>query len=476
MLLEKKMIHIQLFRFHRSELGQILENRIRKWLTPSMQEKKEEPPSLFLLCKSCDEKSEENADNGVLTFHVFKRIMFQYDEVFESHCQCQPSEFAKDDFFRQKAAEMLDCKRWCEHKLELWLKHLDDSRQSDMKIAIYFYPLAESHKFWIANLRREIEELRSSPAELKPLSCSPRSRRPSLAELCHTFLKAKGIIPCDTCQVKNEDFLVEVNTSSMYSCLQDAAGNGWSEEDLLALLDICKDCEKFILHPLSSGPASSNSLPSCCLHVAAAHGNNCFLETVFSYLCSKLSTPQASPRQLPARIVFPSFQEGQTPLYIAAENGHSSCIKVLLRYCPDVPRSTLSPISVAISRSHQYCARLLISHFSSNAPAETARSFLSRASHGFTPLMRAVSCGDAEMVEFLLLAGASVHQSSLSVHADDESNASEQQYTFTVDTMMQQKDLKPETVNRLQNLFKLRENAGDDLEHFKLSLKNTQRN
>jgi ankyrin repeat protein len=98
-------------------------------------------------------------------------------------------------------------------------------------------------------------------------------------------------------------------------------------------------------------------------------------------------------------------------LFLAAENGHASCINVLLQFCPELPVFKLSPLCAAVSRSHVSCVKLLLN-----------KSLINQASNGFTPLMRAVIRCDAEVVKLLLDAGAVEQASGHSSHASSESH------------------------------------------------------
>jgi hypothetical protein len=204
------------------------------------------------------------------------------------------------------------------------------------------------------------------------------------------LLWAKGLISeSDSC-IENLDIL---------PYLESAAVNGWSEEDLLALLELCDDVQAVIIKPIES-----KNLPSC-LHLAAAHGNSFFLDTVFSYICKKSLGSDKEEWKLDPSIVHNQGGNGgkaESPLYLASENGHSNCIDVLVRFCPELPKFSLSPLCVAISRTHVSCVKLLVAF----ALKHQKLSLINDASHEFTPLMRAVSRGDIDIVRLLLWAGA----------------------------------------------------------------------
>jgi hypothetical protein len=417
---QEKMMHLQLFRFNRCELVHRLESRLKEWLRgrpallssgrpeTTLTHQPMDIHSLDEMCKLCDQEGRNivQGDPGTTLFvkhppittkNVFERILGQYDEVFESHQKCDAFDFGKDDFFRQRTSEMLDSKRWCEQKLELWLLNLEDGVQSDLSLGIFFYPLQQSFKFWISNLRRQIEDLRGR-LEHSPTDQKSKDRE-GLKQLCIRLLVAKGFVPSDGAK----------DTNDVLSYLGTASVNGWGEEDLHALLDQNDDISTIITQPVPHFGTS-------CIHLAAAHGSDFFLRTIFEYMCKKTSgnhQTNESVRNLPPSIVHNQGVngKGESPLFLAAESGHASCIKVLLQFCPALPELNLSPLCAAVSRSHLSCVKLLL-----------LEPLINRSSNGFTPLMRAVSRCDAEMVVLLLSAGAVEQTSCHWSHASAESD------------------------------------------------------
>ena len=401
---QEKMMHLQLFRFNRSELRQKLELRLKDWLLRNDHSEdalKDKP--VHEMCILCDKKGLSSAPSSVpddqesasvSTKVVLERIMCQYDEVFENHQQCNAADFGQDDFFRQKTAEMLDSKRWCEQKLELWLQNLEVGLQSDVSIGLFFYPLQQSNKFWMSNLRREIMESRSRLEQ--PASDQRSAELPKLKQLCINLLKAKGFVPA-TGNIKDQ--------AELLSLLGTASVSGWGEEDLHALLDQHDDIAGIIKQPIPH-------LDTTCLHLAAAHGCDFFLKTVFKYCCKKLYGNEKSGSKLPQDVIHNqgANNHGESPLFLAAENGHASCIEVLLQFCPELPVFKLSPLCAAVSRSHVSCVKLLLN-----------KSLINQASNGFTPLMRAVIRCDEEVVTLLLAAGAVEQASGHCSHASSAS-------------------------------------------------------
>ena len=424
---EEKEMHLQLFRFNRAELSQILEKQIKEWLKIKMPElvtKTNEDMLLDKACGLCDSVAVAPVGQAtmitgktVTTKQIYERILSQYDEVFEDHrINCKAKDFACDDTFREKTSQMLDSKRWCEHKLALWLQNCECGGQGDISLGIYFYPLQQSFKMWLTTLRREIEELRCRKAELKQASRDQGADeaikiQSDLEKRCVDLLKAKGRIPSSG--IEDTDKKKEMLTFVTF--LGNASVDGWGEEDLLALLDVGQDVEKLVILP-------DPNLSTTCLHLAAAHGNSFFLSTLFSHLCGKLQK-----ETLPVELVHNEGEKGkgESPLYLAAENGHSSCLDVLLKFCPELPEFALSPLSAAVSRSHASCVKILLK----NAPM-----LIHNSSNGFTPLMRAVSRGDIHIVKLLLWAGADVEgHGELSYLSTDDGAQSE---TVTVQQMM----------------------------------------
>ncbi len=418
---EEQSMHLQLFRFNRAELSQKLENRLNDWLSKGRSQVGGQNGMLLdQVCKECDEKWMNTSTlphqmQAVTTKQIFERILSQYDEVFENHRLCKPEKFANDDFFREKVSQMLNSKRWCEHKLSLWIQNCENNGQDDMSIAIYFHPLDQCFKMLLMTLRRSIMDMRREGAGLKQ-SVADSNVQLRLKKLCADLLQAKGLISSEFDFSKDKELIVRV--------LGDAAVNGWGEEDLFALLDLCHDVESVVVERM-------DGLSASCLHLAAAHGNSFFLSTVFSYLGKKYPPlPPGEVQTLPQSIVHCQSGNaiGETPLYLAAENGHSSCIEVLIKYCPEVPEYSLSPLAAAVSRSHVICVQLLLK--------ETAtRRLIHSSSSGFTPLMRAISRGHVEIVRLLLWAGADAEVQG----AGSSSCKPSQPAEITVQLMLDQK-------------------------------------
>ena len=360
-------------------------------------------------------------------------------QVYSKHERSDPLNFSKDDFFRETTADMLDSKLWCEHKLELWLQNRED--RSDLSLGIYFYPLQQCFRIWIMNLRSKIDELRHPIFGLARQSEMPSK---PLKQLCLDLLKAKGRIP--------SSHELDSNDDTLFSCLESAAVSSWGEEDVLALLDLGCDITKHI-------PDKHTT----CLHIAAAHGNNFFIETVFNRQCRRQwGNDKSRWLHLSPDVVHIQDGEthtGETPLYLAAENGHSSCIEILLSFCPQLPEIlSHSPLVGAIAKSHVSCVKLLV-----DPRADIRAKLINLPSNGFTPLMRAVSRGHIGIVELLLHAGADPQITFTVSHSTKEGTVDT---TFSVEKMLKQSGHDQATTAQIEELLKKREQAGT-LEKFK---------
>ncbi len=443
MLEEEQGMHLQLFRFNRAELSTILEKSMNEWLQSRRSKLPSGPSDVKSLtldetCNLCDliciDAAQSLApvdcsttignEHPVTSKQIFERILFQYDEIFEEHRKCSAAAFACDDFFREKTSQMLDSKRWCEHKLALWLQNRETDKRSDMSTAIYFYPLQQCFTIWLATLRRNIADLRCRYEELKqPMgeqqALEAQRIHSELQVQCESFLKAKGCIPNG---ISSSDI-----QKQMLNFLGHASVKGWGEEDLLALFHLA-DVERLIVKPI---PAHSTT----CLHLAAAHGNSFFLHVVFSYLCKNRDVVVLSQDIVHHQGL---LNKAQTPLYLAAENGHINCITELLHFCPELPKLALSPLSAAISGSHVACVKVLLR---AALASEISAQYLLHgddSSHGFTPLIRAVSCGDIGIVRLLLLAGAKVKE-EVQVGGNMPSDSSQNKVEITLERMLEQR-------------------------------------
>ena len=112
-----------------------------------------------------------------------------------------------------------------------------------------------------------------------------------------------------------------------------------------------------------------------------------------------------------------SIDNGTSPLFLAAREGHLMAVQVLLAagatvdlvrtVCPDVANVYGTPLMAAVSLGHIDVARCLLE---ANASVNSAFSPLTSADTWYTPLFLASVKGDSAMVKLLIGAGAEVTQ------------------------------------------------------------------
>lgn len=97
------------------------------------------------------------------------------------------------------------------------------------------------------------------------------------------------------------------------------------------------------------------------------------------------------------------LRRNETPLFIAAAQGHLETVKYLLDNGADVNQPTTDGESALIGATwgcHRHVARLLMAH--------GADVNIRNQAYGMTPLMFAVQCGDIKLVQFLIQSGADI--------------------------------------------------------------------
>jgi len=342
---QEKNMHLQLFRFNQAELAIALEKKLREFMKGHDQAKVRDKPQvqskpaassagdsgagtqdrrqteLNEICGKCDQffefKKEKNVallSRAISTQDIVKRILNQYDEVFESHQKLDAEKFGDDTTFRAVTTDMFETKLFSEQKLTLWLQyhtalvkqHGDKVKivEPDRAFDIFHFPLRSCNRMYLIELRRELENARH---DLELLDSEPKSsvNRAELLNkcrrLCMQLLKAKGRIPLDS---KEEHVLnwglptlASPNLAQMHPLLE-AACSGWGEEDVVALLDLGVSVQT-VLQPVTQHN---------CVHVASMHGNVYFLQVVLKRIDDD---SKKDPSAIKVRdLIF--LQEGET--------------------------------------------------------------------------------------------------------------------------------------------------------------------
>uniref|UniRef100_A0A8C3G7T6 Ankyrin repeat domain 52a n=1 Tax=Cyclopterus lumpus TaxID=8103 RepID=A0A8C3G7T6_CYCLU len=203
--------------------------------------------------------------------------------------------------------------------------------------------------------------------------------------------------------------------------------------------DEAKESYFCLEHLLDNGadPSMVNSKGYSAVHYAAYHGNKqnleLLLEMSFNALGDIESSIPVSPLHLAAdkghwqalRVLtetaaYVDMQDaaGRSVLYLAAQKGYARCVEVLLAQGASCllndNRLMWTPIHVAASNGHSDCLRMMIDYGEEGDLTNVSDKF------GQTPLMLAVLGGHTDCVHFLLEKGASPDakdkRSSTSLH------------------------------------------------------------
>uniref|UniRef100_A0A8D0A152 Ankyrin repeat domain 52a n=1 Tax=Sander lucioperca TaxID=283035 RepID=A0A8D0A152_SANLU len=185
------------------------------------------------------------------------------------------------------------------------------------------------------------------------------------------------------------------------------------------------NCVRCLEHLLDNGadPSMVNSKGYSAVHYAAYHGNKqnleLLLEMSFNALGDIESSIPVSPLHLAAdkghwqalRVLtetaaYVDMQDaaGRSVLYLAAQKGYARCVEVLLAQGASCllndNRLMWTPIHVAASNGHSDCLRMMIEYGEEGDLTNVADKF------GQTPLMLAVLAGHTDCVHYLLEKGA----------------------------------------------------------------------
>lgn len=155
-----------------------------------------------------------------------------------------------------------------------------------------------------------------------------------------------------------------------------------------------------LLYKLGANPRIPNSEGMSPVYIAASCGLS---DTILSihHLTSRGKTIGKSVSDKSVLLTKPS-NDGATPLYIASQQGHVSCVNTLIQL---VTRETNDCLSDGLRRDGKETSPRA-------AKKVTDRSFINTPNlKGMTPLFIAAHSGHLDAVEALLSAGADVHQS-----------------------------------------------------------------
>lgn len=280
---------------------------------------------------------------------LVSRIKQQCRSVVEAQEQLPPCEFVDDDKFRQIVVAMLDMKRWAKDKLHGYLQ--DDTQMWYFERNL---SLKDSHRNRVSVLRQQIAD-RGASSE-------------SIACASLKLLRSKGLVASS---------LHPQHTEAAEGLIVTAVEDGWSVEDIQALIDI--GCSTSATH--SSGDPL--------LSIAAKYG---YIHVV-NYLLSKGFDPNAANEK------DGQFQ-GCTALHWACFAGHSACVRVLISggaFVNALDKYGMAPMHAAAMNNKCVCIQLL---------ADAGASVNARGLKSNTPLHAAAGAGHAECVRVLLECGA----------------------------------------------------------------------
>uniref|UniRef100_A0A8C9ZU36 Ankyrin repeat domain 52a n=1 Tax=Sander lucioperca TaxID=283035 RepID=A0A8C9ZU36_SANLU len=209
-----------------------------------------------------------------------------------------------------------------------------------------------------------------------------------------------------------------------YQCTVTLVGAG-AEETCLSPSVFSLKYQSCLEHLLDNGadPSMVNSKGYSAVHYAAYHGNKqnleLLLEMSFNALGDIESSIPVSPLHLAAdkghwqalRVLtetaaYVDMQDaaGRSVLYLAAQKGYARCVEVLLAQGASCllndNRLMWTPIHVAASNGHSDCLRMMIEYGEEGDLTNVADKF------GQTPLMLAVLAGHTDCVHYLLEKGA----------------------------------------------------------------------
>jgi len=208
------------------------------------------------------------------------KINAHCEAIVERHRSTDAADYVNDSIFRGLVSDILNMKSWAQEMWQLWLK--DESKYI---VVVQDLSLSACHRMWLSHLRKRIRE------------AAPGSDDRRLA--CLQLLQSKGLAKAASqgeLNADGEDLIVA------------AGADGWSADDVNALLDAGADV----------ATADVNGVTG--LHNAATYGHVSTLKVLLGA----------------GGVVNCCGHDGASLLCMAAQNGHSDCVKELTASKADV--------------------------------------------------------------------------------------------------------------------------------------------
>jgi hypothetical protein len=253
------------------------------------------------------------------TVETFSRtINDQCDAILKRHSSLSVTDYVDDNVFRSLVTEILNMKSWAREKWNLWLRDT-----AEYICFVQQYSLLECHRFWLAHLRKCVR------------NSQPHSIERRLA--CLEFLQSKGLVRRNACGEFNADG---------EDVIMVAGGDGWSANDVEALLEAGADV----------AAADGNGQTS--IWNAASCGHAVTLNALLAGGGVADSCINSNQRNVSLG------QAGASALWIAACNGHSDCVQILIAANADLDKESsdhqMTPVYMASQNGHLACLQALV--------------------------------------------------------------------------------------------------------------------
>jgi hypothetical protein len=278
----------------RSEtVEQLLEKKKDMHVTSALLLADEVKAKLELLAaavESLERFKRDGSGRGLSLRKSCENINEQCDSIVQRHKRLDPASYVDDNSFRGLVAEILNMKLWAMEKWQLWLKD-----ETQFLLSIREYPLLECHRMWLGHVHKRIREA----------ALGSDDRRLACLELLQSKGLVKGAAHWEP-NAAGEELIVA------------AGAEGWSEEDISALLGAGADVSTAdangktgLWNAASCGHVSTlRALLHCGGSVNACANDSEANKCLHTASCSALS--------------------------ISAKNGHLDCVEELIAKGADV--------------------------------------------------------------------------------------------------------------------------------------------
>jgi ankyrin repeat protein len=304
-------------------------------------------------------------------------VVKQCEDVVKRHEVTALQEYVDDGTFRALVSEMLDAKAWAKEKKELWVRDT-----SSFICYLEGFSLRKSHRMWLGFLKNIFGSAAAGSSERK------------FASLELLFSRGLVLQGVDKTNVDGESVMAQAGADGWQAgniAAAAAAGadvNAASSDGCTGVFNAVQYGNAVSLAALLS--AGGNFKETLAVNIAAYNGHTDCLKVLLDA----------------GGDVNECSSDGRSPIYIAACNGHADCLKLLLGAGGNVNKCDndgFSPVYFAAYKGHTDCLKLLL-----DAGGDVNKCH----KDGASPVYIAAYQGRTDCLKLLLDAGGDVNKCS----------------------------------------------------------------